>query len=120
MESESQAAQAVRAAVEEACGGLEVSKVEFVATAPRHSSRFLPLAGWRIPAAVAALLVLALLLSPLVRRLVPEKQSVAGDRDSWTEEIQVTYETGLRDETTLVSHDSGVTTIIEIQVSYEQ
>jgi hypothetical protein len=78
----------------------------------REHSRYSLLAGWRIPAATAALLILALLVRPIVRNTPPQSA------DSWAAEIHVTYEAGLRDETTLISHDSGLETIIEIEVTY--
>lgn len=124
-ESESHTAQVVRIAVRDACEGWDASSVRLFESAERHQSRSL-LAGWRIPAAIAALLIMVLLVPPVARKVVPVgakpplEQSVAEEQRSWEEEVQVTYETGLHAETTLISHDSGITTIIEIRVSYER
>ncbi len=127
MESESQAAQAVRAAVVDACQGLDLNApvgARFIASAQARDSRPSRVTGWRIAAAVAALLILALLIPAVVRKPVSEPtdsasvQSGAGESDRWAQEIHVTYETGLLTETTLISRDSGVSTIIEIQVAY--
>ncbi len=129
MESESHNAQVIRAAVQDACDGLDFSAssgARFIPSVRRHHLQSLPLAGWRIAGAIAALVIMALLVLPIVRKPMPEgaksplEQSVAENHDSWAEEIQVTYETGHLAETTLISHDSGTTTIIEIQVSYYQ
>ena len=129
MESESRNAQMIRAAVDDACEGLDPGvslRARFVESTRDDHPRSSPLAGWRIPAAIAALLIMVLLLPPIARKLVPHtarsplEQSMTGDADRWAEEIQVTYETGFQAETTLISHDSGITTIIAIQVSYEQ
>jgi len=128
MESESRTAQAMRAAVEDACQGLDLgaSSVRFNESALHYQSPSSVLGGWRIAAAVAAVLVMVVLLWPAAQRIAPEradlpgKQGVIEEQRGWTEEIQVTYETGLLAETTLVSHESGITSIIEIQVFYEQ
>ncbi len=129
MESEARNAQMIRAAVDDACEGLDPGvslRARFIELTRDDHPRSSPLAGWRIPAAIAALLIMVLLLPLIARKLVPQtpksplEQSMTGDTDRWAEEIQVTYETGLQAETTLISHDSGITTIIEIQVSYEQ
>ncbi len=129
MESESRNALLIRAAVDDACEGLgpgvSLRARSLESTRDDHP-RSSPLAGWRIPAAIAALLIMVLLLPPIARKFVPQtaksplEQSMTGDADRWAEEIQVTYETGFQAETTLISHDSGITTIIAIQVSYEQ
>jgi len=115
MESESQAARLVRAAVQDECRELEFGvsgDTRALTPGPGKPSILSPIAGWRIPAAIAALLVIALLIPAIVRKSGLE----AGD--SWGQEIDVTYENGLVAETTLISHDSGADTIIEIQVSY--
>jgi len=112
MEAESRTARMVRTAVEDACEGLEFGQAQGRRLVPSRSS---PIAGWHIAAVAAALLLMALLLPPIVRKPAPERANAS---ESWTQEIDVTYEAGLVAETVLISHDSGKEAIIEMRVSY--
>lgn len=127
VEAESRGAELFRAAVQDACEELEFdpsSSRRSIVSARRRPSLPSPIMGWRIAAAVAALFLVVLLVPPIAREIgrepaeSPAKQVLAEPGSSWAEEIDVTYESGLVAETTLISHDSGATSIIEIQVSY--